>query len=180
MKRNFTLEDISFDEYNAICRELGLPIDHSPFSTNKRHMCGYPKRYTKLKEKITYNNLSEIIEGIEDEYTITNRQRIHMVYTKPLLLSFSITKKCLKENPANYLERLQEFEEVLGRMEFTLKKGKNENVFYSDSFTFMKEDNLWVLRKVVVHRPNYCFYTFDGLQGTYLDKCYSLQCVLPK
>ena len=180
MKRHFTLEDISFDEYNAICRELGLPIDHSPFSTNKKHMNGYPKRYTKLKEKITYKGLSETIEGIEDEYTTTNRQRIHMVYTIPFLLNFGATKKYLQEKPAAYFEKLREFEEAIRRMEFTLKKGKNQNAFYSDSFTFTEEDNFWVLRKVVVHRPNYEFYTFEGLNEASLERCYSLQCVLPK
>lgn len=180
MKRHFKLEEICFDEYNEICRELELPHDTSSYSTNKRYWCGFPKRYAKLTERITYRRLAGIIQDIDDEHLAKGEQRIRQIFTSPGLFRFSEGKRILKTEPAFYFEQLLKHEHIINELFISLAKKRNGDSFYSDSFTYKKEDDLWVLRKVVVHKPNYEFYIFKGMKESDLEGYYSLKCVLPR
>ncbi|MBI4453480.1 hypothetical protein HY636_02445 [Candidatus Woesearchaeota archaeon] len=180
MKRHFELEEICFDEYNEICREAGLAMDTSQFSTNRRFMNGSPKRYAKLKEIFTYRRLANIIQDIEDEPLRNEKQRLRQIFTSPQYFKFSEVKRLLRDDPAFYLDYLQKNEPKFNEFVIVLARYKMGDTFYNDSFTYKKEDDSWILRKIAIHKPNYEFYRVKGLQKPLSEEDYCLKCILPR
>ncbi len=158
MNRHFTLEEIAFEEFNKLNERLGKPRIKLPYLKREGEM-SKSKRFFKILNKINHNYFKEIFAIKSDD--VGYLKCVWVPGSIPIGSARKLTLKYKEE----YFKELMEKEKEYNRIIIEISTRKNYwGEWYSDTFDYKKEDNLWTLISFLINAPNFHYYTFEGIK----------------
>lgn len=169
MRREFSLETISYEHYNALCPHIRAPPDSSPLSPNPerqvqiRMTCDRLKRYFRLTEEVSYSCFDELLDYLDDGV-----QRILCIQVPHLTPLCNATMMTL-QSTRNHTDNLRAWSHSIDRLVINyvknVKKARRKPGYYTDRLQFNKVNEQWVLCRFHVHRSNYPLYKLTMTDG---------------
>jgi len=159
MKNYFCLEELTFEDFTKIQKNLGKPsIKKSILDKNGRIIKN--KRFFKILNRTTSNSISDILS--ETNSTVAFPKCIWIPGTIPI---GEARKRTLNERE-DYFKILIEKESMYDKVIVEISTRKNYfGEWYSSSFEYEKENFVWTLKYFMINSPNFHLYTFEGIEG---------------
>ncbi len=155
MKREFSLREIGFQGYSALCEQAGIPLPRTP---SYRAVKGrqQPRRYFRMLDSATYPDIGRLLASLPDEH-----QSLGYVWFPEGDISVGEARKLMRETPEDYLSRLSAQEQMYRLFIAELTRGSVfQRLHADDRFLFERDNDAWFLRQFAIQCPNIRFYRF--------------------
>ncbi len=170
MIRKFNLSEITKQTYDGVCKRADIPESSNLFPY---------RRYFEILDDITHPNITEMIKNVKDD-----KQLLVSIWVPGLSL-ISEASRSTRYDLDNYIKRLSNLEDECKQIiiEFTKylpeKDSNRKSPYYRDRFGFHKENELWRLKRFMVNKVNFSYYTFVDIygRGMKLQECASISAV---
>jgi len=152
MIRQFSLEEISFEAFNELCKGMDKPAESSELTRS-----GLKKRYFKVQDHVTYPDLSQLLWNMEDD----SQYPVCAWFPKGDIGIGEAIRRAVADRFGHYAAVARQGDnhsKIVVRV--SPEPGRKSQ---EDAFEFRRENGLWVLRYFHIKRDSLPFYTFHGV-----------------
>ncbi len=157
MRRDYTVEEIGYGQFNSYCRASGIREVQSEFTGTGRNVT--PRRFLRILNTVRYEKLDDLLSSLEDDFQTPKVAW----YPESIKISDAVERmECGRGSYYSYLVK-QELGQKKLVVQLVQPRYIRQDNSHTDVYEFYKE-RVWVLRHFVIRSPNFRFYNMAGLK----------------